>query len=228
MSAMSAKTALAVGIMPAPLPVKRTSPTASPSSRTALYSLRILPSWESFLTMTGETDAYTTSLRSLLTARSFMLQPSRPAYLKSKLSTVSMPFVSIAFHSSFFWNAMVDSMESFLAASRPRTSLEGSASAKPSSWASFSASPYCIPSSSIFVSMKLVVPLRMAVTLSMLLPTRQSLTDLRMGMPPPTLASNLSSTPFDFAISRSSAPCSAIRSLFAVTTCFLDSSDLLT
>ncbi|MPM95075.1 hypothetical protein SDC9_142226 [bioreactor metagenome] len=107
----------------------------------------------------------------------------------------------------------------FLPASRPSISAVGSASAYPRSVASLSASSNSIPSSDIFVRIKLVVPLIIPIISVMLFAARHCLRGLIIGIPPATAASKRRSQPCSAAVSRSSCPCSAIKSLFAVTTC---------
>ena len=111
-------------------------------------------------------------------------------------------------------------MAIFLPASRPSTSAVGSASAYPSFCARARASENSIFSSVIFVSIKFVVPLIIPIISVILFAARHCFKGLIMGMPPATAASKRRSHLCSAAISRSSWPCSAIRSLFAVTTCF--------
>ena len=56
------------------------------------------------------------------------------------------------------------------------------------------------------------------------MPARHCFRGRMIGIPPATAASKRRSTPFSFAAANSSPPCTAIRSLFAVTTFFPDCS----
>jgi hypothetical protein len=66
--------------------------------------------------------------------------------------------------------------------------------------------------------MKLQVPLRMPATDFTSSPTMASRSIFTAGVPPMTAASNSSGAPLASARAASSAPCSAIRALLAVTT----------
>ena len=72
----------------------------------------------------------------------------------------------------------------------------------------------------IFVRIKFVVPFKIPFTERISFAARQTVRGRIIGIPPPTLASNMKFTFFSFAISRSSRPFSATSSLFEVTTCF--------
>ena len=81
------------------------------------------------------------------------------------------------------------SSASFCAASSPLMSRSGSASAKPSFWASFNAASNDTPSLSIWLNMKLQVPFKMPLMRLILLPASASRSVLITGMPPATAAS---------------------------------------
>ena len=98
-------------------------------------------------------------------------------------------------------------------------SAVGSASAYPRSVASLSACSNSIPSSVIFVRMKFVVPFIIPIISDMLFAARHCLRGLIIGIPPATAASKRRSQLCWAAVSSSTWPCSAIRSLLAVTTC---------
>ncbi len=84
----------------------------------------------------------------------------------------------------------------FAAASRPSTSSDGSASAYPSRCASASASSNVIPVRAISVRMKLVVPLTIPWTRSILAPASDSWSTRITGTTPATAPSKRSCTPF--------------------------------
>ena len=98
-------------------------------------------------------------------------------------------------------------------------SAVGSASAYPSSVAKSSASWNSIPSWVIFVRMKFVVPFTIPMTSVIWFPARHCFNGRIIGIPPATAASNRKSTLCSCAVSRSSFPATATKSLFAVTTC---------
>ena len=104
-------------------------------------------------------------------------------------------------------------------ASIPSTSAEGSiVSAYPSPCATFSASSKLMPSCSMRVSMKLVVPLTMPQTLSITFAARHWCSGVISGVPPPTEASKRKQTFFFTARASSSAPWVATSSLLEVQT----------
>jgi len=70
-----------------------------------------------------------------------------------------------------------------------------------------------------------VVPFMMPCTLSIRFAFNPSRSDRRIGMPPPTLASNATSTPRFAAAPKISLPYSESSALFAVTTCLPASID---
>ena len=105
------------------------------------------------------------------------------------------------------------------AASRPSTSSDGSASAYPSRCASASASSNAIPVRAISVRMKLVVPLTIPCTRSIVAPASDSWITRITGTTPATAPSNRSCTPSARATSHSSSPCWESSCLLAVTMC---------
>ena len=112
------------------------------------------------------------------------------------------------------------SMVSLCPASMPSTSNVGSVSAYPRAWASAKTSAKSLPWSRISVRIKLPVPFIIPASHSIRLPLSPSLNTLIMGMPPATAASKAIMTPAVLALLKISLPCSAIKALLAVTTCF--------
>ena len=110
-------------------------------------------------------------------------------------------------------------MATFLPASIPSISAVGSASAYPSSVARARASENSIPSWDILVRIKFVVPFTIPITSVTWLASRLFFNGLMIGIPPATAASNRKSFCAALAVSRISFPWTAIRSLFAETTC---------
>ena len=105
------------------------------------------------------------------------------------------------------------------AASRPLTSSLGSASAYPRRWASASASSNVAPVRAISVRMKLVVPLTIPCTRSIVAPASDSCSTRMTGTTPATAPSKRSWTPCSRAASHSSSPWWESSCLLAVTTC---------
>ena len=115
-------------------------------------------------------------------------------------------------------NASPASTASFWAASRPLTSMAGSASAKPTRCASANARAYGQFCCVICVRMKLHVPLTIPTRASIRLATSPWTRAETIGMPPPQLASNAIGRFWRRARANSSGPRAASRLLLAVTT----------
>ncbi len=141
-SRRSPRTALAVGRPPAPRPKNISSPTALPSTKTALkLSWTLASGWERG-TSDGCTRAETDpSSCCSTTASSLMAKPIRRAKAKSPGVSPLMPSRATSPATSFWPKATVAMIAALAAASKPSTSAVGSRSAKPRDWASASASP---------------------------------------------------------------------------------------
>ncbi|CAA6343315.1 Uncharacterised protein [Staphylococcus aureus] len=118
-------------------------------------------------------------------------------------------------------NDKYDVMTTLRAASTPSTSSVGSASAKPSLFASSSASSNVVCSLVILDKIKLEVPFKIPINFEILFAFKPLFMAFTIGIPPATLASNFKATPFSSAKSSKSLRCTANKSLFAVITCFL-------
>ena len=189
MATMSDTTALAVLSPPAPRPLSRTRPARSELISTAL-SASSTP-WRGWpaRTTVGRTQSVAFSSLRWAPATSLTLPPRSAAPAMSAAATWRIPTRSTSPTVSGASNASRLSSTSLAAASWPSTSAEGSASAKPRSWASRTAVSSDTPLLSMRVRMTLVVPLMIISSPPMRSPRRLSRSSATTGNPAPTAAS---------------------------------------